>query len=338
MNGKRTPELGAGVLEVTFEKLARVSELELLESCGAFLPPHRRGELLSEWSTGIDHLSYSLELKTGYVKQLQTKSKNFKNLENVMSSNSLGCWLGPCTTTPVGRDVARLCLEQWDRVPLAFAHHRLVAPILAQDSPLRQQLERFVSGEAELQSMPDLWSQLLPLKFAPITERSMEAQHGKVAILVPRSSRMSLAAVSLANRMPEFLHIVDHDPGFLHTVADHLDNMRNGRDIAETFRPHRHPSLDSLHHTHVHDWHAPVVRLFYRCQPDDQYKSMAQAVANQRKRQLELKDEAKNMTRAALAAAAGAPLVAPDHDGQAGHDGDDNEEPVAEPAPKTAGV
>ena len=77
-------------------------------------------------------------------------------------------------------ECARVALAAYDAQPIPAFHHRVSNALLGRGSTLRQPLVDFANGVAR-EALPQEFAEfLLRLKFAPITERIVEACHSLV--------------------------------------------------------------------------------------------------------------------------------------------------------------
>ena len=101
------------------------------------------------------------------------------------------------------QQAAQECLRLWDRRGSRKQH--AIAIRLLQTGPLRSQLENVAAG-APLVSCPELAAEVLLWRFAPVVERSIEAQHAIAKQRLAHNSAPSPAAVSLSLRLDKLLN------------------------------------------------------------------------------------------------------------------------------------
>ena len=167
MKSRRGPEVAAGDLQVILDEAMAASSVEVLKSC-AGLEEEQRTRVLADMRHGQHLLRYSLQLK---LTSAQTLPFLLVGLSHHDSRKARAC--------------APTALEQFN--PDHHHHHRLSNKILGVGTPLRAQVEAFAvsNNSLSLESYPDLFHAVEPLKYIPLAERAVERLHamGKQALM-----------------------------------------------------------------------------------------------------------------------------------------------------------
>lgn len=162
LRGCRAPELAAGEVVGVLDEAWKAALGDLIIAC--------RGELDNVTWLG---LLRDFELAKGYcVFILTSKLQVWEELPWRL------CALAHVSAS-VARRAAVDALQMFERVSDEQLHHRVSQRFLSRGSPLRNQLEEFAKGRP-MDALDHLRMAVAPLRFIPVTERSVEAPHGRI--------------------------------------------------------------------------------------------------------------------------------------------------------------
>ena len=112
------------------------------------------------------------------------------------------------------RQCAERCLRTFDASPQhPTQHHRVTWKWLSRDSPLRTELEAFVSG-ASMAGLPLLSTGAAELFFMPTAERVQEAEHAVIKQKTSATHHLSAPYISLCIRLADLERVVSEPERF----------------------------------------------------------------------------------------------------------------------------
>ena len=170
------------------------------------------------------------------------------------------------------REGGRRILIKFGKLPEEALHHRLTVHFCALGSPLRRQLQRFISGE-KLTSLPELETAVSRLRFVPVTERSIERPHGILKKNITYRHHGPLS-VAMSARAPE----VERDFGSSETqfksFAQHAEAAMSVRRIPHLLQLGGHPWLKPLSAGKFDSsrWVTILSHVIYRCDDISQFR------------------------------------------------------------------
>ena len=229
MKGKRLPELAVGALEPFCEKISSFAITDLMVNHQPWLQAEDWAKIVNIFELGKSTLWTGLQVKLDFAKRLPWRL---------------------AALTHHDQDIARFHTKEivsfFDSQDSATQdlHHALVIDLLGADRPARRELIAFADGRSSLAELPLLSRMVLPLKFVPIVERYIEAQHALVKRSVPH--RHAPVMVSLAVRLPRLEDSLQKEPSMVQDLLDCFDKSRITFDIPALLGIQTHPSLLTL--------------------------------------------------------------------------------------------
>eukprot|EP00971_Amphidinium_carterae_P352670 6492698-Amphidinium_carterae.1 len=132
-----------------------------------------------------------LQLKTQISLGLQTKLQFFHELP----------WsLAACAS--MDEEVAKECVQKairdFETCPDGTQHHRRTLELLSAASPIRKELDRFVSGARRHELSPACLSVMAEFRCMPVVETTIEGRHARIALR--KATPMGPVLVSMENR------------------------------------------------------------------------------------------------------------------------------------------
>lgn len=278
MNGRRAPEVAAGVHWVLVTKWFQQGHAQLLMVL-LRVENHARDIILGDWVAGKVKIIELLENTFAYAKVIPFK---------------LAILTYP--DQQAARHGYRECMQQFQSIvarttqaDLAPEHHRWSTKLCHPASPLHALGLRFLDGEdINSERLRPFKAAATPLKFLLMTERSAERNHALAGMAILKASRHHEAYFSLGLRSSEIDAVVDE-----HTALVELGKccaeVRDPTELANHFGLNRHPGfVDAI------DAGAPKQKLLevlrpiiYRCDTESQQDVLADAtviVETERKR------------------------------------------------------
>jgi hypothetical protein len=241
MEGRRAPELAAGALRDMMSHLGSLKLGTLACARRRQLSDEQWREVVTDFEHGRAHMQTLLAIKLSAWDRLP--------------------WL-LCGLAHHDEGVARSCAARaallFDSTPAAVSHmhHAITSAFLSREAPggrapaasLRDDLDKFVGGEALVNLSPRLLSAVAKLKFIPVVERDMEAKHKDVKHVLASLTRHSAARVSLAirgNQLWTALSLPDADVAAVEYLGL-LDVARQPRQAAAELGLLSHPMLHEM--------------------------------------------------------------------------------------------
>ena len=198
--GKRMPELAAGILEPLFGDVCATSMEEIMAEHAPRLDAQQWQSLLRTWDAGKLHLWTGLQVKLDFRKRLPWRLA-------ALAHHDL----------TVARRIATECMAVFDaQTPEVQAlHHPRTLAILGHSS--RPAMLQFVAGaQWDSEHLASLARVVLPMKFVPVVERYIEGGHSLVKRGV--GPRHAPPLISLARRLPRFEQDLELTPELLPQV------------------------------------------------------------------------------------------------------------------------
>ena len=275
MRGKRSSELAAGRVEETISDLTRTALNVFSKQIDDRISEDDRSILLMDFEFAKTHLHFVLVAKFDFWQKIPWRLCGISHH-----------W------PSVGRHIAKECIAEFDesmrKVGMLEEHHHPTSRhFLAQDAPLRQDIEAFAAGGSMSEPLQFAASKL---KFIPVVERVAEALHRDVKVASKHNIKLGPTKVSLAVRLREIMQR-SADPAFSATLQKYFDVTRHPKDAAASLNIFNHPALVSLRAQGCVDtpvWIAAVAKIVHRCDLGTQFADMSQArTFHQAKRKVE---------------------------------------------------
>lgn len=275
MRGKRSSELAAGRVEETISDLTRTALNVFSKQIDDRISEDDRSILLRDFEFAKTHLHFVLVAKFDFWQKIPWRLCGISHH-----------W------PSVGRHIAKECIAEFDesmrKVGMLEEHHHPTSRhFLAQDAPLRQDIEAFAAGASMSEPLQFAASKL---KFIPVVERVAEALHRDVKVASKHNIKLGPTKVSLAVRLREIMQR-SADPAFSATLQKYFDVTRHPKDAAASLNIFNHPALVSLRAQGCVDtpvWIAAVAKIVHRCDLGTQFADMSQArTFHQAKRKVE---------------------------------------------------
>lgn len=297
MRGKRLPELVAGGMQAVLEHLAAMAFTDLLQKHRPLLTAEQWAMVVQDFDTAKSHAALEFQLKFDWAQRLPWKLALLGHLDQSLARREL-----------------QVVVSQFDSQSpeLQQHHHRLTYQLLSTSSPLRADLNRFLSGKA-LHELPRLEHFAACFRFMQITERSYEAAHSIVKRRAPPNAKGP--TISLTLRLLDLAGDVKLEPKILMEVADEFDRARNVKQIPHVLGIATHPALAPLLTLKRNRWKLiqKLNHVLYRTDPLSQFPDLTHvdhwhSVAKERAKRAgeklsKLKDQ-RNLTYSALRAEA----------------------------------
>ena len=114
-------------------------------------------------------------------------------------------------------------------------------------------------------------------RFAPTCERVIEREHRDITMEVS-APHAGAVLVSLANRVPQLLDAVDHDPTYFPKLVSAFEEVRHVRQIPKLFPLiSMHPLLRQMSKEHqTSHWVAVLTLIIYHCDLDSKYSDLTE--------------------------------------------------------------
>ena len=228
MMGCRAAELVAGQLDSFAEELCQTQLNEFLSSRLVQLSAEQWGRLQHEWRLGSAFICENLKIRLGFFQALP--------------------WVILGGTHP-DIEKAKACLRRarflWEELSedARLLQHQK-ARELFETEVLRDELNKFLTSDAELGEVPGLEAYLAPLTFVQVAERIIEAAHKDIG---GPAKHGTLSVMSIRVRAPELLRTLALEAESFQQLVDAFDAARRVRTFAESFPCYaRHPDLLSL--------------------------------------------------------------------------------------------
>jgi hypothetical protein len=127
-----------------------------------------------------------------------------------------------------------------------YTNHPEVQNLFCKDTPLRSEVECFITGEA-LDDKPALQAKIAQWRMAWCVESRVEGMHAStVSATSGKRSHHSEAFVPLAPRMPEMLEMIETVPGFWPQFVEHLNAVRLDNDMIAALGLQHHPTCAAI--------------------------------------------------------------------------------------------
>ncbi|CAE7374325.1 unnamed protein product [Symbiodinium sp. CCMP2592] len=221
--GKRAHELATGVLQERLRSFCEKVRPEVIIQA-APLDAADKDKVIQDFEHGLSHIDMTVELKLGQWDDFPWKL----------------CSLAvPCANQR--RQAAATILEAFEKLPQEqHYHHRITWRFLAPGSELEQQLRRLADdANVSLKDLPQLQYEIACLRFIPVVERVVEAEHS----LVHRHGgyrKVTGAYISCAERLQEIDKCMQDEQKKQQLLAA-FEKTRKVRRLAKLFRFAKHP-------------------------------------------------------------------------------------------------
>ena len=167
----------------------------------------------------------------------------------------------------VARQGAKTILRMWEACADPAAHHRLTVYVCSPDTAVGEQLRLFAVG-AERRSLPALYAIACKLAMVPVTERCVEAPHGRVKIGSAFKNAGPLE-VALVHCFPDIQKYNMSDQASLDPAAC-CERTKSMTSLPRLLGIMNHPLLQGLGSTSKNIKTA-VVKILYRCDVASQF-------------------------------------------------------------------
>ena len=251
MRGCRAAEVACGQVFRVLDEAWRHSLVELLLKC-------RRGLKADEWS----QIVHEFEVGKGYCAfVLQVKLQVWEELPWRL------CGLAHHSES-MAREAAKDCMLKYDRLPFDHLHHKMTLKFLSPASRIRSDVEAFARG-CSRDSLPRLLRAVAQLRGVPITERSIEAPHGKVKREICHK-RHKAVSVTMSLRSADIERDICRSETAFAQLSAFLQESLSVRRVPRLLGVHGHPWLQALRggketSRQSSSWVSLLSCILYRC-------------------------------------------------------------------------
>eukprot|EP00435_Cladocopium_sp_Y103_P050317 s774_g15.t1 len=258
MRGKRLPELVGGGIQTILNNLAAMAFTDLLQKHRPLLTADQWALVVQDFDKAKSHAALEFQVKFDWAQRLPWKLALLAHLDQSLARREL-----------------HVIVSQFDSQSpeLQQHHHRLTCQLLSKSSPLRADLDRFLSGKA-LHELPQLEHFAACFRFMQITERSYEAAHSIVKRRAPPNAKGP--TISLTLRLLDLAGDVKLEPKILMEVAEEFDHARNVKQIPHALGIATHPDLAPLLRLKRNRWKViqKLNHVLYRTDPCSQFPDL----------------------------------------------------------------
>ena len=279
MRGKRLPELVGDGLTMVATNTASKGIMNLFVAHRSKLTENEWSLLLADFEKGKEVLELEMRLKLDFCKRLPWVLALLAHEDTAFARREL-----------------RPILSEYDQQPAALRnhHHPVTKKALEHGSPLRAEIDCFLSG-TNIHKLPQLQFFAGCFRFVQITERYLEASHSIVKRKVPPNSAGPM--VSLSRRLFRFASDVSIDPSVLKDVASHFDQARTLKGLPTRLGLSLHPKLMGLVVQKRSNWQIvkELNKILYRIDLESQFLDVSDALTKHTKETEKEKTQAKKL-------------------------------------------
>jgi len=260
MRGKRLPEMVAGKFMKVLQKMSRRRFVEWQASSRPKLSVEQWNKCLHDYEQGRSFIVAAVKVKLAFVDTLPWILAGLAH-HSVDEARRLG----------------KLAQQRWDDLPeQARERQHIVARTLFRPGVLRDQFIQFSNGVIALEDAPALELFVAKLRFMCTCECIMEADHKEVKQKC-RSPRCGPVLVSLANRLPVLLQMLQERPIAFRQLVDAFEEVRPLASIPRLFPCWaKHPLISELTRGDYHSkWHKRLVKVVYRIDLQHQFSDLS---------------------------------------------------------------
>ena len=275
--GCRAPEMACGEVLSVLESAWKDSLAHLTLECKHLLAPSEWSSILQDFEAGKGYCAFVLTVKLQNWDELPWRLCGLAHFDEHQA-----------------RQVAKDVLQKYDLLPVDKVHHNLTVKILSPTSPLRAELELFAAGRSR-ESLPLLMDTVLPLRGIPITERVIEAPHGRVKREIIHKNHKALS-VSMALRVPDVERDILNSEEAFCQMCVFAEEAVSVRRIPRSLGLHGHPWIRALRTTpgspspQTSTWVSVLSAVLYRCDDTTAFENHKQA---KRRHQMAVQKQAR---------------------------------------------